>query len=223
MTTFTERLRQVADPIWRQIHEHPFVTEMGNGTLAPDKFAYYMVQDYLYLIEYCRLFALAATKAQDLPTMGKFAELLHATLHVEMDLHRQYAAKFGITPEQLENAQIAPTAHAYSRHLLHTAQNGTLAEMVTAILPCQWGYHEIALRLQEQGGADNGSLYTEWVNMYAAPDFGELSIWLRGWLDGLAANLPEAEQQRLIDLYLTGSRYEWMFWDMSYRQEEWPV
>jgi thiaminase/transcriptional activator TenA len=223
MTRFTDRLREAAEPIWRQIHEHPFVVEMGQGTLATERFAYYMVQDYLYLIEYCRLFALAATKSPDLQTMGKFAELLHATLHVEMDLHRQYAAKFGISVEALEHAKIAPTAHAYSRHLLHTTQNGTLAEMVTAILPCQWGYHEVAMRLKEQGGMDNGSLYTEWVAMYASDEFKSLSDWLRGWLDDLASTLNEAEQENLVELYLTGSRYEWMFWDMSYTMQEWPV
>lgn len=223
MARFTDRLREAADPIWRQIHEHPFVVEMGRGTLAKEKFGYYMVQDYLYLVEYCRLFALAAMKSQDLETMGKFAELLHATLHVEMDLHRQYAAKFGITPEEMETAKIAPTAHAYSRHLLHTTQNGTIAEMVTAILPCQWGYHEIALRLQEQGGASNGSLYEEWVKMYASEEFGQLSVWLRGWLDEIAETLTEAERERLVELYVTGSRYEWMFWEMSYQMQEWPV
>ncbi|MGZ4106807.1 MAG: thiaminase II [Tumebacillaceae bacterium] len=223
MTRFTDTLREVADPIWRQIHEHPFVVEMGQGTLATERFAYYMVQDYLYLIEYCRLFALAAAKSPDLHTMGKFAELLHATLHVEMDLHRQYAAKFGISVEALEQAKIAPTAHAYSRHLLHVTQNGTLAEMVTAILPCQWGYHEIAMRLKEQGGMDNGSLYTEWVAMYASDEFKSLSDWLRAWLDDLASTLTEAEQRQLVELYLTGSRYEWMFWDMSYHMQEWPV
>jgi len=220
---FTDRLREAAEPIWSKIHEHPFVVEMGQGTLAKEKFAYYMVQDYLYLIEYCRLFALAASKSQDLATMGKFAELLHATLHVEMDLHRQYAAKFGIAPEELETAKIAPTAHAYSRHLLHTTQNGTIAEMVTAILPCQWGYHEIAVRLKERGGMDNGSLYTEWVAMYASDEFKSLSDWLRGWLDEIAATLTEGEQQNLIDLFLLGSRYEWMFWEMSYNMQEWPV
>lgn len=223
MNTFSEQLRAAGDAIWQQIHEHPFVVGMGDGTLEPERFAYYMVQDYLYLIEYCRLFALAATKSEDLQTMGKFAELLHATLHVEMDLHRQYAAEFGLTPRDLETASIAPTAHAYSRHLLHTVQNGTIAEMITAILPCQWGYHEIAVRLKERGGLDNGSRYTEWVKMYASDEFKSLSDWLRGWLDDIAADFTSEERRRLTELYLTGSRYEWMFWDMSYKMETWPV
>ncbi|TCP55565.1 thiaminase /4-amino-5-aminomethyl-2-methylpyrimidine deaminase [Tumebacillus sp. BK434] len=223
MNTFSEQLRATGAGIWEQIHAHPFVVGMGDGTLESERFAYYMVQDYLYLIEFSRLFALAASKSEDLQTMGKFAELLHATLHVEMDLHRQYAAKFGLTPRDLETARIAPTTHAYSRHLLHTVQTGTIAEMVTAILPCQWGYHEIAVRLKEQGGLESGSLYTEWIAMYASDEFKSLSDWLRGWLDDIAVDFSDAERRRLTELYLTGSRYEWMFWEMAYRMEEWPV
>ena len=63
-------------------------SRIGKGTLAKEKFIYYMKQDYVYLIDYAKLFAVGAVKANDLETMGKFAQILHETLHVEMELHR---------------------------------------------------------------------------------------------------------------------------------------
>ncbi len=94
---FTDRLRRLADPIWEAQFHHPFVQGIGAGTLPLEPFAHWVRQDYLYLIEYARLFAIGAARAPDLESMGRHAELAQATLHTEMELHRSYAAEFGIT------------------------------------------------------------------------------------------------------------------------------
>ncbi len=96
---FSERLFQKVEPLWKSCLEHPFVKGIGEGTLPKEKFIHYMKQDYVYLIEYCRVFAIGSAKANDLKTMTMFANLLHGTLNFEMDLHRQYARKFGIADE----------------------------------------------------------------------------------------------------------------------------
>src|SRR3954469_13318957 len=93
---FTDHLRALADPIWQAQHAHPFVRGIGDGTLSSERFTHWLRQDYRFLIEYCRLFALAAARAPDLATVARFADLLHATAHEEMALHRAYAAECGI-------------------------------------------------------------------------------------------------------------------------------
>ena len=67
---FSERLHQKLQPIWRKNHAHPFVKEMGDGTLDQEKFRFYMIQDYIYLIDYSKLFALGAVKGTNLEDMG---------------------------------------------------------------------------------------------------------------------------------------------------------
>ncbi|RBN40439.1 thiaminase II, partial [Priestia megaterium] len=106
---FSERLYEKLQPIWRQNHNHPFVQGMGDGTLEKEKFRFYMIQDYLYLIDYAKLFAIGAMKATNVQTMGKFAALLDSTLNEEMSLHREYAKKFEISEKELEKAQPSPT------------------------------------------------------------------------------------------------------------------
>ncbi len=54
---FTDRLFANVQPIWEKNHNHPFVQELGMGTLAKERFIYYMKQDYVYLIDYAKLFA----------------------------------------------------------------------------------------------------------------------------------------------------------------------
>ena len=62
MTRFSDILRDRASHVWEQEHRHPFVVELGDGTLPLEKFQWYMKQDYLYLIEFSRVIALAVAK-----------------------------------------------------------------------------------------------------------------------------------------------------------------
>lgn len=219
---FTDTLMEKLQPIWRSNHSHPFVQEMGNGTLELDKFRFYMVQDYIYLIDYAKLFALGAVKANDLETMGTFAALLNSTMLEEMSLHRAYATRFGISEEELEQAEPAPITLAYTHYMLHAAQNGSLAELVAALLPCMWSYWEIGKELSQVPGASDHEFYGEWIRMYSSEEFGTLATWCINLLDKLAEGKPEKELARLEEIFMTTTRFEYLFWDMAYHQEMWP-
>ncbi|MFN8532550.1 MAG: thiaminase II, partial [Dehalococcoidia bacterium] len=69
MSGFSDELRAAADPIWQAQLEHPFVRGIGDGSLPIERFLYWVKQDYRFLIEYCRLFALAAARSPDFPTL----------------------------------------------------------------------------------------------------------------------------------------------------------
>lgn len=223
MERFSERLLKEARPVWDKCYEHPFLMELCKGTLSQDRFAYYMKQDYVYLIDYAKIFALGSLKSKDLVTMGMFARLLDSTLNVEMGLHRQYAEKFGISREELEATVPAPTTVAYTKYLLDAASTGSLAELVAVLLPCMWSYWEIGTAFAKVPGALDHPLYKEWIEMYASEEFGELARWCISLMDRLAEGLPENELAILSDRFMASSRLEYLFWDMAYRKEEWPV
>ncbi|MDE5413166.1 thiaminase II [Alkalihalobacterium chitinilyticum] len=220
---FTDRLYKKAKPIWRKSHDHPFVQGIGHGTLDIEKFKFFMQQDYLYLIDYARLFALGSLKGTDLKTMSIFAKLLDSTLNVEMDLHRQYASRLGISEAELEATKAAPTTLAYSGYMLNVSQRGSLADLVAAVLPCTWSYYEIGTELSKIPGALENETYGEWVKMYASEEFGELADWLITLMNELAEGKTEAELTALEEIFLNTSRYEYMFWDMSYNLQMWPT
>ncbi|MEB2265477.1 thiaminase II [Priestia megaterium] len=219
---FSERLYEKLQPIWRQNHNHPFVQGMGDGTLEKEKFRFYMIQDYLYLIDYAKLFAIGAMKATDVQTMGKFAALLDSTLNEEMSLHREYAKRFEISEKELEKAQPSPTTLAYTHYMLHVGQSGTLAELVAALLPCMWSYWEIGKELSEKPGANN-EFYREWIEMYSSEEFGELATWCINLFDSLTEDKSEAELEKLEEIFLNTTRFEYMFWDMAYNEAMWPI
>ncbi len=219
---FTDRLRADAASIWEQELEHPFVKGLGDGSLPLEKFKYYLRQDHRFLIDYARVMALAAARAQDVATMIHFSDSLSSTLKEEMEVQRRLAAKLGIDTEELESTRPTPTTYAYTRHLLLAAETGSLADVVAAILPCAWGYYEIGSRLAERGAPPDQPFYAEWIRTYASEQSRLYVEELRRLLDSLVEGQPQDELERLADIFMTSSRYELLFWEMAYREETWP-
>lgn len=213
---FTDELRQAAEPIWAAQHEHPFVRGIGEGTLDPDKFRHYVRQDYLFLIDYARLLALGCARAPRLEDAARFAELAQAVLGSELELHRSYAAEWGISPAALEAERPTATTRAYCDFLVRTATLGDYAELVAALLPCMWGYHELVTLLAERGRPGN-ELYARWIDMYAGAEFGALAAWCRELTDTAAES---SDRRRMTDAFLASSQHELAFWDASWREEQ---
>jgi thiaminase/transcriptional activator TenA len=222
ITSLSAHLRELADPIWEAQHKHPFVRGIGDGSLDEEKFGFWLRQDYLYLIDYSRLFAAAVLKAPDLETMTAMAEMVHAILHMEMGLHRSYAEGFGITAEDLERETKAPTCQGYTDFLLRTATTGDYVELLAALLPCMWGYAEVGQRLAEQGLPDD-ERYARWIGMYAGEEFAALGVWCRSLVNRFGEGLPEEARKRVEEAFITSSRYELAFWEMAWSGESWPV
>lgn len=211
--SFSADLRAAAAAIWEAQHEHPLVRGIGDGTVDIERFKRWVRQDYRFLIEYCRLFGLAAARAPDLDTLRRFAELLRTTAVTEMDLHRSYAAEFGISETELEAEEMAPTTRAYTDFLLRTAATNDFAELAAALLPCMWGFNEIGLRLAERGRPADERC-ARWIDAYADPEFTRLAAWCRELVDRLAEEVGPPVRDRMREAFLVSSAYELAFWDV---------
>jgi thiaminase/transcriptional activator TenA len=219
---YTDTLRELAEPVWAAQRVHPFIAGIADGSLDVGRFAHYVRQDYVFLIDYARLLALGAARAPDLATMRRFGDLAQAILGTEMDLHRSYARRFGISEAELEAEQPAPTTQAYTDFLVRTAATGDFAELAAALLPCMWGYADLGAWLAVRGGSPEPR-YADWIEMYASEDFAELAGWSRELVDRLAAERPEPAREPLARAFLTSSRYELAFWQMAWDLERWPA
>ena len=63
-------------------------------------------------------------------------------------------------------------------------------------------------------------IYVFCLSTIECPDFPRSSA---GLLDDLTADWPERETAPLETLFLTSSRYEYLFWEMAWTQSSWPV
>lgn len=222
MNGFSLTLKQRAETLWRDILWHPFVQGIGKGTLPKDRYEFFLRQDYLYLIEFSRMFAVLAAKAGRLADMAFLAKLLDVTLNTEMDLHRKTCAELGISPESLEKTPPALVTQAYTDFLVKTAYQEPLAGGLAALLPCAWGYVVIGKELKAIG-LPKDPHYKAWIETYASKEFEEITDWLRTSLDAFAIHAPEGEKARWYELFQTSSRYEWLFFEMAWTKETgWP-
>lgn len=217
--TVTQRLYEAARPVWQQCHQHPFVKGIGDGTLDREKFQWFLLQDYLYLFDYARVFAWGVIKARDAGLMRTFSANVDAILGGEMEIHRSYMARLGITEEQVLQVKPALSNTSYTHYMLAVAAAGGPAEIIAAILACSWSYAEIGAELAKIPGALDHPFYGEWVKGYAGAEYHKTNDALVALMEELAAGCTEEQYARLEEIFVTCSRYELGFWEMAWTLE----
>jgi thiaminase/transcriptional activator TenA len=221
--SFSDELREEVAPLWERIFTHPFLVEMGTAKLPLEKFRFYVKQDYPFLTEFARCLGIAAAKAGDRETMRIFSSLLNASLTVEAEMLESLGEKLEIPLSDLRSSELAPTNMAYTRHLLYVAYSGTVGEIIAALLPCMWTYQEIGERLGESEALRGHAIYSEWCATYRSKEYIDLVKWYRDLADRFASESGSSVRMKMRSHFLLSSRYEYMFWDMAYRIETWPL
>jgi thiaminase/transcriptional activator TenA len=214
-------MRRDTGPLWSAIHRHPFVRGIGDGSISRERFEFYLRQDYIYLIDFSRVLAMAAAKAHDVEGMRFFSSLLEATIHGEMELHRRTCASFGIDPVELERTEPAYVTESYTNVLLRTCYEGRFADIVAVLLPCAAGYVEIGVALRE-GGLPDQPHCRDWIETYSSTEMKEMTDVLVESMNRFGEAAPAHDRQRWHRLYRTSARYELLFFEMAWTMTSWP-
>jgi thiaminase/transcriptional activator TenA len=218
---FTSELWQGIGDIYRGILVHPFLTGLTDGSLPQGTFAFYVVQDALYLRQYAQVLAAVASRAPDAAGTEMFARHAADAVAVERALHESLLTDLGIDPAAASAAKPAPTNLAYTSYLLAAIYGGSYADGIGAILPCYWIYWEVGKELQRRGSPD--PRYQRWIDTYGGEEFGAAVRAVLAVTDELGPVLAPRERERVHQHFRVTSRYEWMFWDMGYRKQTWPI
>src|ERR1043166_8452328 len=216
---FFERLKAAASAEWRVYTEHPFTNAMADGLLVEAAFRHYLVQDYLFLIEFARAYALAVYKSPKLADMREAAAGLSAILDVEMNLHVKLCAGWGLSPHDLERAPPAVEMLAHTRYVIDAGMRGDLLALKVALAPCVIGYAEIGARLAAASGSGTATNpYRVWIDEYAGTAYQEVAAKARADLDRLAQRYaPPAREAELAAIFKEATRLEADFWQMGWR------
>lgn len=218
--SFSKGLKTKSGKIWEDGYNHPFVQELGKGTLDREKFKFYLLQDYLYLLQYAKVFAIGAVKSDTEELMTRFSSIQYFTLANEMNIHREYMAGFGITRGEMLAVKPSLFNSAYTANMIATGQTGGLAELIAAVFPCAWTYSDYAKRLKTQySGLLEGSFYKTWIDIYSSDEFAESFEWFYSTLDDLAANMSDRQRKKIEEIFISSVEFEYLFWDMSYKRQ----
>lgn len=219
--TFTEELWEGIAGTYAAIVAHPFVRGLTDGSLDREAFVHYAVQDAHYLGGYARALAVCAARSPDDADAVMFARHAAEAIEVERQLHDSIFADLGIDEATVAATPVAPTCLAYTSYLLASCYGGSFAEAVGAVLPCYWIYREVGRSLHERGSPD--PLYQRWIDTYGGEEFDAVVAAVLAVADRIGERIADDERARVRERFVTTSRYEWMFWDMGWRRETWPV
>ncbi len=206
-----------AKPIYERILELPFIKELMNGTLSKDKFVFYIRQDAVYLSEYGKVLTGIASKLKDPKHISAFINFSGDTISVEQILHESFVHELeGVKTEA------SPGCLLYTSYLHKQLSNAPIEVALAAVLPCFWIYKEVGdYILANQIKGDNP--YQSWIDTYGGEDFSRSVATAISICDEIASQCTEAQQQAMTNAYIMCSRFEWMFWDSAYKQEQWAV
>ncbi len=213
----TENLRSRFWDLWLRDLDHPFVVELYSGTLPLEKFKYYVLQDYNYLVTMVRVLSLLAAKAPTLELSRLALELAYGTVTGEMENYERLLSALGMTLEDAVKTKPNPTNVAYMNFLLSTAYHGDFYAGLASVLPCFWTYEDIAERHKWRLEGNKVELYRKWASVYLSNEYKMLVRKLRDALDRSGRSVDE-----LSYYFEQALRYEILFWQASYIMEEWP-
>ncbi len=220
--SFSAQLRRRAAKVWYTIENHPFLRELQAGKLPMDRFAYFILQDYVYLLDFAQVLCHGAAKSPDLETLELFCRHALGAVEVERSFHVSFGKSLGFSREQLDVVQMGPATVAYISHLQSVARGSTLGELVAAVLPCYWIYGAVGRRLYKNRPR-TPRVFRQWIEIYASEEFWTPVREQIRLMDKLGAAATAQEKKRMSEYFLLSSRYEYLFWEQAYRLEKWPV
>ncbi|MEG1501623.1 MAG: thiaminase II [Clostridiales bacterium] len=219
---FTDRLRAAAEPIWQKIMDHPFVQQLGDGTLPLDKYQYYVCQDHAYLRDYAKVFAMGSIKSPTSDLQVRYSQEFDG-INRELAMEEYHCIeKFKMTKEELLSTEVTPANYNYVNYMLRVGFLGNCTDITAVILPCAWTYYDIGKKLAEADGEGcRHEIYGPWIDMFNTKH--DQCDWLIETLDILAEDMTEKQLAEVEHHFIMSVKFEYMFWNMAYYQHGWEV
>jgi len=219
--TLFGRLRSACTKEWDAYCNHEFVRRLGDATLPQQNFRHYLEQDYLFIIHFCRAWALAVYKAETLTDMRAAAASLNNMLNYEMTLHVKYCSKWEIEEQDMQQIEEARANMAYTRYVLDRGLAGDILDLHVALAPCIIGYAVIGKKLASDPATKlENNPYKDWIEMYAAEEYQDVGRTAVRNLDELAASrMGPGRLQSLVKTFRQAVSLEIGFWDMGLNLE----
>ncbi len=221
METFSQQAWRQNRTRYEAILDMPFNRELSEGTLSPERFRYYMIQDAHYLEGFARALSLASAKGHNVDDVVLFAGAAQEAIIVERSLHADYFAQFGVTPDIFDAAEPSPVCEHYVSYLLRVAALEPFEVALAALLPCFWIYREVGKHIHAHAAKSHP--YQAWIDTYAGADFEKAVDDVIAVVDAAAKGASPRTIKAMHHAFTRATQLEWMFWDGAYQLQQWSV
>lgn len=214
--TFTDELWAHVADLRARIDRLPFLVAFEDGTLSRDRFEHYLAQDALYLVEYARVMAHAATRSPTSTELVFWTERAANAVQVERELHERHL-------RDLDDVVMSPTCVAYTSYLLAGCATWSYPILIAAVLPCFWIYDDVGVRLKQRLNDLTEHPYGDWIATYGDAAFTQATDQVRKLVNDAAERAGRQDLEQMRAAFTTAATYEYLFWDAAWRKESWAA
>lgn len=204
--------------LWEKIVTHPFVLEMGEGTLPEQKFITYFAQDYVFIKDLVTMTALGISKAPSMEAASILSDFLAGIIDPENDLFVRTFKELGVNEDEYSTVSASPATQAFGDFIVRVGLEGSFEDVATILYVTEGTYLDWGTRLLQNPNRLDNDVYQEWINLHGPDVLGDFVAWLDRYL--AEVDLSKAIV-RTEHLFLTTLRYEYMFWQAAYKGQYW--
>ncbi|MDM7517603.1 TenA family protein [Lentilactobacillus sp. TOM.63] len=215
---FTTQLRQENNSVWQQIFDCPFITGLTDGTLAPEAFRYYFIQDNKYCVAFYDLHQKIAAKMTNRAHADSLAHLVDVCN--EISEHSPIYDELNLTQTEIDSVPVAPTAYAYITNMNYQFEQQGIDAGEASLVPCYWTYTEMFRKIAEKG-FNTKPVYKDFIDFCASEEFGSVNQQMLNLTDDLAENTDDKGREKMRLAFQYSSEYELQYWNMCVIHEQW--
>ena len=215
--SFANELKNDSMEILNKILGHEFIQEISNDTLPNEKFIVYLLQDRIFLKEFCMLLENAMELAHDNNMRRGFSELIQGITEKEMKMQAELLdilryMNYDTTVTSLPNE--TTLNYIYNMRKLSEETN-KLYKIVSFMAPCPWTYYEIADKISKENRVKD-KVTKRWVDFYSSYESKQQIDFITHMLNDLSKDLTQVEKSVMKSYFDKACRNELDFWNMAY-------
>ncbi|SEF78136.1 thiaminase (transcriptional activator TenA) [Eubacterium ruminantium] len=213
-------LYKAAEDMWAEAAEKPFVIDMAEGTLDEKRFCNYMIQDYLYLLDYIDILKKARTLSESDELISFLDAVIEEVEKETFAVHVPAMNRLGINGAEIDADKRPDVILEYVAFMRSSMEEYGILAALTALLQCSWNYAFLGQVMVETYGKEIAvSPYKFWFDAYTCDGYKNAN---QLWIDTLnkeTKDIQSEEAEKLTRLFVTCAGYENAFWDALYKKE----
>jgi thiaminase/transcriptional activator TenA len=214
-TRFTEKLKASSGEQWNRVVTHRFTKELAAGTIDREVLKKYLVQDHRFLDDFVVLLASIVANARSLSDRIPACQFLALITAKENTYFERCFESMNCSSEERKTIPDAACTTGFCNLMRQVAQNGTLGEMLSVIVVCEWTYMSWADLVKDLTVREDFTTY-EWVDLHSGPEFEGVVSYLRQLLDTEGNMIDDAEKEKCKARFLQAMQLEEDFFDFAY-------
>ena len=212
---FTDELQSSVEDQWNRIINHKFTVELAAGTIDREVLKKYLIQDHRFLDAFVVLLGSIVAHARSLEDRIPACQFLALVTSSENNYFERCFEKLGCTAQQRAAIPDAPCTTGFCNLMREVALQGTLAEMLSVIVVCEWSYLSWGNLVKDKTVRDDFVTY-EWVDLHTGEGFEQLVTYLRGLLDKEGSLISGTEREACMKRFCQAVQLEEDFFNMPY-------